>query len=73
MIVIMQNTQEKVDLQKAKVNAMKKTKVSADGRIREELFTLRLVRESTRSIPKAENTQVAQQRRTVSVSRFDTP
>ena len=31
MVVIMQNTQEKVDLQKTKVNAMKITKVRADG------------------------------------------
>ena len=31
MVVIMQNTQEKVDLQKTKVNATKITKVRADG------------------------------------------
>ena len=31
MVVIMQNTQEKVDLQKTKVNAEKITKVRADG------------------------------------------
>ena len=31
MVVIMQNTQEKADLQKMKVNAMKITKVRADG------------------------------------------
>ena len=31
MVVIMQNTQEKADLQKMKVNAMKITKVHADG------------------------------------------
>ena len=31
MVVIMQNTQEKADLQKMKVNATKITKVRADG------------------------------------------
>ena len=31
MVVIMQNTQEKADLQKTKVNATKITKVRADG------------------------------------------
>ena len=31
MVVIMQNTQENVDLQKTKVNATKITKVRADG------------------------------------------
>ena len=31
MVVMMQNTQEKADLQKTKVNATKITKVRADG------------------------------------------
>ena len=31
MVVIMQNTQDKADLQKTKVNATKITKVRADG------------------------------------------
>ena len=31
MVVIMQNTQEKADLQKTKVNSTKITKVHADG------------------------------------------
>ena len=33
MVVIMQNIQEKANLQKAKVNTMKITKVYADGKI----------------------------------------